>query len=156
MITSRTNTVRPGRSSGGSTCQRGLAPATELVIILPALIILLGVIIGGARIWFARSVVTDAAYSGARAASLERDPRSAGTAGRDATGQRLAMRGITCVQTSVDLDVSGFGQPVGRPASVTERIRCQVDLGNLLVPGLPGSMTITGQGSSPIDSYRER
>lgn len=136
--------------------QRGLAPATELVIIFPALILLLGVIVGGSRIWFARSVVTDAAYSGARAASIERDAEQADVAGRTATTQRLDMRGITCLRTRVDLDLAGFGVPAGTPASVTEQIRCRVAIGNVLVPGMPGSMMITGHGSSPIDSYRER
>jgi hypothetical protein len=68
----------------------------------------------------------------------------------------MAMRGITCLQTSVDLDLSGFDKPIGTPASVTERIRCRVAIGEVLVPGLPGSMMITVRGSSPIDSYRER
>lgn len=144
------------RSRIRRSSQRGLAPATELVIIFPALIVLLGVIVAGARIWFARSVVTDAAYSGARAASIERDAQQAQTAGRTATAQRLDMRGITCLQTSIDLDLTGFGVPVGEPASVTEQIRCRVSIGHVLVPGIPGSMLISGRGSSPIDSYRER
>lgn len=138
------------------TRERGLAPATELVIIFPALIVLLGVIVAGARIWFARSALTDAAYSGARAASIERDVQQAESAGQATTRQRLAMRGITCLQTSVDLDLTGFATPVGEPASVSERIRCRLAVGNVLVPGMPGSMLITGHGSAPIDSYRER
>lgn len=153
--------IRPLRSFGlfsrlRRTGQRGLAPATELVIIFPALIVLLGVIVGGARIWFARSVVTDAAYSGARAASIERDAGQANAVGHNATVQRLNMRGITCLQTSIDLDLSGFSAPVGTPASVTEQIHCQVSIGNVLVPGMPGSMMIVGRGTSPIDTYRER
>lgn len=136
--------------------QRGLAPATELVIIFPALIVLLGLIVAGGRIWFARSVVTDAAYSGARAASIERDAGQAVATGHDATVQRLDMRGISCLQTGIDLDVSGFAAPVGTPASVTEEIRCRVSIGDVLVPGMPGSMMIIGHGSSPIDTYRER
>ena len=138
------------------TGQRGLAPATELVIVFPALIVLLGVIVAGGRIWFARSVVTDAAYSGARAASLERDAGQAAAAGHNATVQRLDMRGITCLRTRIDLDLSGFQAPAGTPASVTEQIQCRLSIGNVLVPGMPGSMPIVGHGSSPIDTYRER
>jgi hypothetical protein len=144
------------RRTARLTGQRGLAPATELVIIFPALIVLLGVIVGGSRIWFARSVVTDAAYSGARAASLERTTQQARVAGGKATTQRMEMRGITCLQTTVDLDLDGFRTPIGTPASVTEQIHCRVAIGDVLVPGLPGSMMITGRGSSPIDTYRER
>lgn len=143
----------PGRRR---TRERGLAPATELVILLPALIVLLGLIVGGSRIWFARSVVIDAAYSGARAASLERETRQADSAGRSATSRRLSMRGITCLRTSVHLDLSGFSAPIGTPASVREKLTCKVEIGHFLAPGLPGSMTIIGRGSAPIDSYRER
>jgi len=144
------------RGKSTRTGQRGLAPATELVILFPALIVLLGVIVAGARIWFARSVVTDAAYSGARAASIERDAGQARAAGRDATVQRLDMRGVTCLQTRIDLDLSGFRAPVGTPASVTEQIHCRVSIGHVLVPGMPGSLMIIGHGASPIDTYRER
>lgn len=154
MSPSQRRATASGRARRSS--QRGLAPATELVIIFPALIVLLGVIVAGGRIWFARSVVTDAAYSGARAASIERDAGRAKAVGHDATVQRLDMRGISCLQTSIDLDVTGFGAPVGTPASVTEQIRCRVSIGNVLVPGMPGSMMIIGHGSSPIDTYRER
>lgn len=154
MTGSRRRTELRGRAV--PTGQRGLAPATELVIIFPALIVLLGVIIGGARIWFARSVVTDAAYSGARAASIERDAGQAKTAGHNATVQRLDMRGLICLRTSIDLDLRGFGAPVGTPATVTEQIHCRVSIGNVLVPGMPGSMMIIGHGASPIDTYRER
>ena len=138
------------------TDQRGLAPATELVIVFPALIVLLGVIVAGGRIWFARSVVTDAAYSGARAASIERDAGQAKAVGRSATVQRLDMRGITCLRTRIDLDLSGFAAPVGTPSSVNEQINCRVSIGDVLVPGMPGSMMIIGHGTSPIDTYRER
>lgn len=133
-----------------------MAPATELVIIFPALILLLGVIVAGGRIWFVRSAVTEAAYSGARAASIERTVQQAKSAGRSATDRELGMRGVDCGRGRVDLDLTGFGAPVGTPASVNETVRCRIALRDVLVPGLPGTMEITGRGSSPIDSYRER
>lgn len=156
VISIVSRTCRRASARARRTVQRGVAPATELVIIFPALIVMLGVIVAGGRIWFARSVVTDAAYSGARAASIERDVHQAARSGRTATEERLRMRGITCLHTDIDLDLTGFGAPVGSPASVTERIRCRLAVGDLLVPGMPGTMMIKATGASPLDSYRER
>jgi hypothetical protein len=146
--------MNAGRAGPGT--ERGLAPATELVIIFPALILLLGVMVAGGRIWFTRSAVTESAYSGARAASIERTPAVARSAGLAATRRQLDIRGVDCLNERVDLDLTGFGAAVGVPASVTERIRCQVPLHDVLVPGLPGTLAISGHGSSPIDTYRER
>jgi hypothetical protein len=59
------------------------------------------------------------------------------------------------VSTQVTLDTTGFAAPVGTPASVGATVTCQVDIAGLL-PGLPGSMSITATVRSPLDTYRER
>ncbi len=56
--------------------QRGSA-AVEITVLVPALLLTLGLVVAGGRVWFARTTVIEAAYAAARAASLA---RSAGEA----------------------------------------------------------------------------
>ena len=60
--------------------QRGSA-AVELTLAVPALMIILALLVAGGRLWFARTSVSDAAYSAARSGSLA---RTAGEAQSDA------------------------------------------------------------------------
>lgn len=136
--------------------QRGMAVAVELVVLVPALLIMLGLIVAGGRIWFNRSAVVEAAYSGARAASLERNAADAERVGRQATIDQLGMRGVRCRDREIRLDVSGFDAPIGRQAAVTNEVRCRVSFSDVVLPGLAGSMRLNGWSSAAIDSYRER
>jgi hypothetical protein len=135
---------------------RGLSPAVEVAVLLPSLLLLLGITVAGGRLWFLRSTVTEAAYSGARAASLERSEDRAAQVGRQLSIDALDRHGVRCHDRSIDLDVDGFTRPIGEPAAVTEQIRCRVEFGDVAVPGLPGSLMITAKASSALDSYRER
>jgi hypothetical protein len=56
----------------------------------------------------------------------------------------------------VDVDTSGFRVPVGLPAQVRATVTCVVALGDLALPGFPGSRTVTATAVSPVDTYRER
>lgn len=139
-----------------SRSERGMSPAMELVLLVPVLILIAGMIIAGGRIWFAKSAVTQAAYSGARAASIERTSAAAGSSGHSATTEQLSTEGLDCLSTVVDLDLSGFDTPVGQPASVSNTVRCRISLGDIALPGLPGTMQLVGHGTAAIDTYRER
>lgn len=136
--------------------ERGLAPATELVIIVPAVMILLGLVIAGGRIWFARSAVNEAAYSGARAASIERSAHAADVAGRQAAVAELGHHGLNCGDRSIETDVAGFAAPIGEAAQVGATVRCTVAFGDLLLPGMPGSIAFHGKAAAALDTYRER
>lgn len=147
-------TQRPGASD--SQDERGLSPGIELVVLLPALLIMLGVMIAGGRLWFIRSAVTEAAYSGARAASLERSVDTATDVGHAAVSAQLQTDGVQCVDRTVRFDTGGFAAAVGEPGAVQVQIRCRVGFGDIALPGFPGSMMITRSASAPIDTYRER
>lgn len=136
--------------------QHGLAPATELVIVVPAVMLLLGLVVAGGRIWFARSAVNEAAYSGARAASIERSAQAAESAGRNAAHAELGHHSLPCRTRSVRTDVAGFSVPIGQPAHVGTAVRCRVSFGDLLVPGIPGSITFHKTATAALDTYRER
>jgi Flp pilus assembly protein TadG len=135
--------------------QRGAA-AVELTLLVPALLLMLGLLVAGGRLWFARTTVNEAAQTAARAASLERSADAATTAGRDAGAQSLATAGLRCRTTSVSINTAAFGLPAGTPSTVTSTISCVVDFSDVVLPGWPGSTELTARGSAALDTYRGR
>lgn len=135
--------------------ERGAA-SVELVILVPALALMLGLLIAGGRLWFARATVVEAAQSAARAASLERSAAAGGGAGTKAGNRVLATDGLACAGDSVLIDTSAFGVPVGVPATVTAEVTCRVPFADLSIPGMPGSITVRSQGAAALDTYRAR
>lgn len=149
MIASLLRCRRPPRSERG-------AASVELVILVPALVIMLGLVIAGGRLWFARATVVEASESAARAGSLARSAADARQDGGRAAERILATDGLSCGGDAVALDVSAFGVPVGTPATVTATVTCRVPFADLGVPGMPGSITVRARGAAALDTYRAR
>lgn len=145
-------TVRMGVRA---TAERG-AVSVELAVLVPALMLILGLLIAGGRIWFAKTTVNEAAQTAARAASLARSAEAAAAAGRSAGRQSMTTDGLRCGEDSVGVNTAAFSVPVGTPATVTSTIRCRVRLSDLVLPGLPGSLDLSGAGSAALDTYRSR
>ncbi len=135
--------------------QRGSA-TVEITMLVPALLLTLGLIVAGGRVWFARTTVNEAAHTAARAASLARTSGEAAAAGRSAGQQSLSTGGLRCASTSIQINTAAFGVPVGTPATVTSTVSCRVTFGDLLLPGLPGSIDLQATGASALDTYRSR
>lgn len=128
----------------------------EFVIIVPGFLLILGVLVFAGRMAIAQQTVHAAAADAARAASISRTAGAAGSGARAAAQNALTSRNLDCTSTTVTVDTSGFAAPVGTPASMSATVRCNVDLANLSVPGVPGSKTVTATVRSPLDTYRER
>ena len=135
--------------------ERGAA-AVELTLLVPALLLVLGLLVVGGRLWFARTTVNEAAQTAARAASLARSAGAAAGVGRDAGAQSLTTAGLHCRSTSVLINTAAFEVPVGTPATVTSTVLCTVSFSDVFLPGWPGSMELTGRGSAALDTYRAR
>ena len=125
-------------------------------MLIPALLITLGLLVIGGRIWFARTTVNEAANSAARAASLARSAAEAATVGRTAAAQSMSTDGLRCASSTVQINTAGFGVPVGTPATITATINCRVTFSDLLLPRVPGGVAVTGTGASALDTYRSR
>jgi Flp pilus assembly protein TadG len=138
-----------------SRTDRGSA-TVELTLVVPALVLVLGLLVAGGRIWFARTVVTAAAQTAARAGSLARTPTSAAADGQDAGRASLSTAGLRCAAASVEVQTAAFAVPVGTPATVRATVRCRVPLADLTLPGLPGSLLLEGAGAAALDTYRSR
>jgi Flp pilus assembly protein TadG len=128
----------------------------ELVVLAPAVLLLIGLAVAGGRVVLGDAAVDQAAAAAAREASLARDPATAVARAEAAVAVSLDRQDLHCHSTSVDVDVADFARPVGQPGSVTATVTCYVPLGDLFVPGLPGSRRLEATATSPLDRYRAR
>ncbi len=71
-------------------------------------------------------------------------------------GHAATAKTSNCRDVSVNVDVSGFAQPVGTSGTVRATVSCAVDLRGLGVPGVPGQRTLEASAASALDRYRSR
>lgn len=113
-------------------------------------------IVFGGRVVIAHQAVQSAAAQAARTASIARTPGDAQSSAVSQAGASLDSQNVHCTRADVSVDTSGFAAPVGTPATVRATVTCAVNIGDLALPGVPGSITITETMTSPIDTYRAR
>jgi hypothetical protein len=123
---------------------------------VPAFLLFVGLIVFAGRVALAHQAVASAAAEAARSASIARTQPQAQRAGAAAAGASLSNQAVHCVRQEVVVDATGFASPVGTPAMVSATVSCVVDLADLVVPGVPGTRTVTATMTSPLDTYRER
>lgn len=128
----------------------------EFALLVPALVLLFGVTVGGARAWLARATVEQMAGAAARTASLERTAGEAVSAARQLAAAQASVGGLRCQTLAIEVDTSVFAQPVGTPGRVNVTVGCEVPLGDVLVPGWPGTLPVSATASSVVDSFRGR
>lgn len=139
---------RLGRERGSATI--------EAVIVIPAFLLFLGLIVALGRVAVAHQGVEAAAAEAARAASIARTPgeaRSNATAGAEHT---LTNQNLRCTSTTVTVNTAGFAKPVGTPADVSVTVDCRLNLRDVSIPGVPGSIRIVATVVSPLDTFRGR
>lgn len=137
------------------TDERGAA-AVELALVVPVLVLLFGVVVGGARVWLARSSVEQLASGAARAGSLARTPSTAVAAAEALVRAQAAAEGLRCLELGVTVDARSLSNPPGTPAQVAATVTCAVGLGDVIVPGWPGRLTVSASAISVVDTYRGR
>ncbi|MFD7555205.1 TadE/TadG family type IV pilus assembly protein [Streptomyces sp. NPDC059835] len=145
----------PGRWLSRLREDRG-SEAIATAIVVPLLLMLLCMAIAGGRIVTSGAKVDAAAEDAARAASISRTYGSAQAEAAAAAARSLNDQGIRCSSTSTSIDSSGLAVPLGQVGTVTVTISCTVPLSDLLLPGVPGSKTMTSSFTSVVDAYRSR
>ncbi|CAM5560315.1 hypothetical protein STENM36S_00018 [Streptomyces tendae] len=143
------------RLSGTRASDEG-SVAIEAAIVVPPLIMFVCLALAGGRLVTSGAKIDAAAQDAAREASIHRTAASAQAAAQAAAAESLHDQGITCASSSVAIDTSGLGVPVGQVGTVTVTVKCTVDLSDLLLPGVPGSKTLRSTATSVVDQYRAR
>ena len=144
-----TTYVAGGSSHAQSDGERGSA-AVEVVVITPLLVLLLLFVVALGRLADARLLVTDAAHQAARAASLARTEGDARVEAQHAAAEALKEGGAACTRPSVHLVTGGLAPG----STVSVRVDCTAELGDLTHTTLPGHVEMTGRAYSVVDSYR--
>jgi hypothetical protein len=150
---SRTQPVpaRPGRQCRDD---RG-SESVELAILLPVALLVLAMLVIGARIALAGDRISGVAGIAAREASLARSVTAAQQMAIASATEALADRNLHCADVEVSVETSGFNSAPGAPAAVTVTVACTVDLSDIGVAGLPGSRTLRDAATSPLDPARD-
>ncbi|MFF2515537.1 TadE/TadG family type IV pilus assembly protein [Streptomyces sp. NPDC058086] len=130
--------------------------AIEAAIVLPSLIMFICLAIAGGRLVTSGAKIDAAAEDAAREASIHRTSAAAQGAAQSAAAESLNDQGIKCASTSVAINTGGLNVPVGQVGTVTVTVTCTVNLSDLLLPGTPGSRTLTSTATSVVDQYRQR
>ena len=123
---------------------------TELVLLTPVLLLLLGFVVLAGRVGEVQQQVLAAADEGARAASLRADAAAGRAAATARIQDNLADAGVTCAGLTVAVDTSSFHR--GGRVGVT--VRCSIGLGDVAFAGLPGSRSYEATAVEVIDTYR--
>ena len=122
----------------------------ELVILIPVFVVFALTVIGCGRLVQARQQAVEAARAGAEAAAVTSNPASASwaAAANAVVGPYGSVH--SCTHGSVRTDTADF-VPGGE---VTVTVSCVVELSDVLIPGMPGSISVTAVQSAPVDPYR--
>ena len=141
---------------GGGRRDRGSA-AIEVAILMPLFLAFFTTAVVLGRTANAISAVEAAAYDAARTASIARDAGTAQTRASATVWESLSDHGVACVDGPiVEVNTSGFGTPVGNPASVSVTVTCRVTFVDIDLVGVPADQAISASFVSPIDQYRTR
>lgn len=132
------------------------APALELVLITPMIVLIVLVGVAAGRTATGDSRAQQAAAAAARAASLEHTTAAAESAARTVAAESLRGQGIDCRAMTITLDTAGYATPPGTPAHVAVTVNCTVSYAGLGIPGWPGTHTVAATAASPLDMRAER
>lgn len=133
--------------------------ALELVILAPVVLLLISFVVAAGRTSVADGSVQAAARDAARQASISRTLGQATATARASAETELAEEGLDCSPAAavvVHATAAFVNSQPGQPASVSATVTCHVPLSDLLLPGLPGSKTLTASFASPLDPFRAR
>ncbi|MER6928906.1 hypothetical protein [Kocuria palustris] len=127
-----------------------------LLMITPAIGVLILMAVVAGRLGAAQTSLEAAAGVAAREATLAGAPAAGHANAASSVHMTLDQADFTCTSQSLQLDTAALLNAPGIPGEVTATLTCTVPLGDLAVPGVPGTWELTAEARSPVDTYRER
>jgi len=118
--------------------------AVEMVLLAPIFIMFGLLVVAAGQLVVVRSDIDAAARDAVRAATYERDQGAA----------LAAARAVASSATSADCEPATLSSGFVAGESIKVTLRCDVSLSGLGLIGMPGSLTISGSSSAPLDYYR--
>jgi Flp pilus assembly protein TadG len=123
----------------------------ELALLTPLALVVLSFLVLAGRLGTASTDVVAASRDAARAASIAQTyDEAVDDATRTATAS-LADQHVTCANLTV---VGGDPARFVAGGEVTISVSCDVRLSDVVIPGLPGTRTVSATSTEVIDSYR--
>lgn len=122
----------------------------ELVLLVPAFVVMIYFVVGLGRLTAAREDIDGAARDAARAGSISRSADEARASAEDTAARSLASHAITCGDLQVDVDTSEFRAG----GWVRVDLSCTVGLADLTGTWTPGSKTVRAHGLAVVDAFR--
>jgi len=120
--------------------------AVEIVMLVPLLVMMMFLVVAFGRYVSAEGEAQALARDAVRAATLERDVDAALVAARSMAAA-AAPASLAC-------DPAELSGAFVQGGVVTVDVQCTVSFEDLGLVGLPGSATVTGSSTSPLDQYR--
>lgn len=146
-----------GCRRAGSSDERGAA-STEMVLVMPVLIVFLFLVVAAGRLTDAKSDVVAAANDAARAASLSPvgDGQGAAVArAQSAAAATVSGEGMGCQGGGPQVSLT-FTPAFEPGATIHVVVTCDVHTGDLALLNLPGVITVTEHAWEPIDAHRSQ
>jgi Flp pilus assembly protein TadG len=132
--------------------ERGTA-AVEMVLVLPALLLLIAATVGAGRVVSTKSAVLDVAREAARAAADAPDAASAEAVASQRAREVALGLGLDVSRLEITQDPGAFG----RGAAYGVRVDYRVQLSDLPTLGfLPGSVVVSARHTELIERFGSR
>lgn len=125
--------------------------AVELSFVMPLLLLLLALLYAYSRVAQVNGTLEAGTRDAARTASQARSAADAQAAAERAVRSSLQVRGQACLGT---LEVTLRNNLFTPGFPVTVDATCTYPLGDLGLPGVPGSVTANASFTSPVDPNR--
>ena len=130
--------------------ERGDSGPLEMVILLPAVLLLFGLVVAFGRTTTADTDVEHAARVGARAAASAQTSGGGSALAQAVVADSLRRAGLACA-SGPSVAVGGPWVPGGR---VTVTVSCTTSLADVTKFGIPGARTLTATATEVIDRTR--
>ncbi|MDR1355009.1 MAG: hypothetical protein LBJ43_01870 [Propionibacteriaceae bacterium] len=135
--------------------ERG-AVSVEIAALLPVIVLVACAATGIWRIWWSGQQLEGSAAAAVRAASFAGTVEAAESLARTVVAADMATAQVHCDNLTVNAQMGAITAQPGVSAQLQIDVSCRVKLNDLLVPGLPGALTLQTHAVEVVDTFVRR